>query len=451
MQWDEVLQIVQETIQKRKLLPPQAKVLIAISGGPDSVLLAYTLHQLGYQIGLAHINYNLRGEDSDHEERLVKDYGKAWAVPVFVQVCDTKAHAEVHQLTLQVAARNLRYRFFDQLLAEEDFDYCATGHQANDQMESILMSLLKGNSPAVLKGIPVKRGPYIRPFIDLNRTQIELCLEELGLEYGLDYTNEENHYLRNQFRNQIIPLLHQINPSIGTQLLSRYDWYTQQFSFQQAFLADWLQRSLMAENGGERLLFEPFLAAFSPQYLPQLIIAAGLHWGWHGQPLWRLLELVDSQPGKQISSAQGEVFRTGDGLFFQAVSVDQPPDPIILQAIPAGQSVQWIGRNIHFQYPVTPPFAFADNVFFLDPQQIQWPLTLRSWQERDRMQPYGMQGLKKLSDIFIDLKFSPSKKQQAIVFEDVQQIVALSDFRIADSVQVRPHTSKVLKIVIKGQ
>jgi tRNA(Ile)-lysidine synthase len=448
MQWSDVLLKVQSSIEKHQMLPPDARVLVAVSGGPDSIFLAYALHQLGYSIGLAHVNYNLRGEDSDWEEKLVRDYAQKWQVPVFVQVCDPKAHAEVHNLSLQVAARRLRYRFFDQLLEEEDFSYCATGHHANDQVESILMSFLRGNSPRILNGIPLRRGPYVRPCIELNKTDILHALEDQGLEYGLDYTNYENTYLRNQFRNQMLPVLHHINPSIGSQILSRHAWYKQQHDFMQFVLDRWLDQSIRPEIGGERLRFEAFASEMGESFLPQLIIAAGQKWGWHGQTLWRLLELQKADTGKQIKSKAGTVYRVDDGLFFLPVIDQQLAEPILLTDLNSPGELHWRGRTLTFHYPVAPPFQFEANVFFLDPQKLNFPLKISSWQEGDRMQPYGMQRMKKLSDIFVDEKFNPAQKELAVVISDQEKIVALSDFRIAETVKVNAQTTAALKIVI---
>lgn len=450
MQWTETLEMVQETIQKNALLPPKARVLVAISGGPDSIFLAYCLHQLGYQIGLAHVNYKLRGEDSNQEEQLVRSYGEKWNVPVFVQVCDTKAHAEVHQLSVQVAARKLRYSFFERLLEEEPFDYCATGHHANDQVESILMSFFRGNKPQILHGIPRKRGPYVRPLIDLDKTQILQSLEELALSFGMDYTNEENTYLRNQFRNQLIPVLHQVNPSISSQLLNRYEWYQQQQQLLTRLLSSELSTCITEEQEGQRLIWTSFIQKWGKSFLPQLIIAAGQHWGWHGQILWRMLELMESQAGKLIEGPASIVTRVQEGLFFHPKPQELPPQRLHFSALPLPPSIEWAGRTLHFAFPAQAPYSFGKNLFFVDLEKIQFPLQIREWQEGDKMQPYGMKGMKKLSDIFIDAKFSPLQKEKAIVIEAGNQIIALSDFRIAEPVKITDRSQKVLQIVIEG-
>lgn len=452
MLWPTIQQTVANTIATHHLLKRSDRVLVAISGGPDSVLLAYTLVQMGYQLGLAHVNYNLRAEASDGEEQLVRKYAKEWGVPVYVQNVDTQAHASVKKLSFQDAARKLRYTFFEQLMHEEGYTKCATGHQANDQIESVLMSLFKGNSPQVLKGIPRARGPYVRPLLDLSRTDVLNCLAELGLAYGIDHTNEENNYLRNQFRNQVIPILHHINPSVGDQIVARHDWYHQQNTFLKRILDNCLDQSISEIKGGSLLNWTDFVVEFGTDQLPLLLVAAGERWGWHGHSLWRLMELIDAQKGKFIEREGERIFRHELGLFFQSQSANVPLRSIKLPSIPKLGTLRFGQRKIHLLHPAKGPFSFGDpTTLYINSAALHLPLEIRPWQQGDRMQPFGMKGAKKLSDIFIDQKYSPFQKEQAIVFADQKQIVALSDFRIADELKVDHQTKSVLKIVIEDQ
>ncbi|MEM6343559.1 MAG: tRNA lysidine(34) synthetase TilS [Bacteroidota bacterium] len=452
MLWPTIQQTVANTIATHRLLNRSERVLVAISGGPDSVLLAYTLIQLGYEVGLAHVNYNLRAAASDDEEKLVRRYAKAWQVPVYVQNVDTKAHAIVKQLSFQEAARKLRYDFFEQLMAEEAYSKCATGHQANDQIESVLMSLFKGNSPQILRGIPRARGPYIRPLIDLSRTDVLNCLAELELEYGVDHTNDENNYLRNQFRNQVIPILHHINPSVGDQIIARHDWYQQQNKFLKSILDQCLARSLRKEKGGMLLNWTDFVLEYGTEQLALLVIAAGESWGWHGHALWRLLELIQGQKGKFIEREGERIYRHELGLFFQPSKVPISLKTIKLPSLPKLGTLRFGERKIHLLHPAIGPFQFGEpGCLYLNSEAIQLPIEIRPWRQGDKMQPFGMQGLKKLSDIFVDQKYSPFQKEQAIVFADQKQIIALSDFRIADPLKVDEQTNSVLKIVIEDQ
>lgn len=450
MLWSEVQQLVSQSIAQQNLLARGEKVLVAISGGPDSVLLAYTLHQLGYPIGLAHLNYQLRGAASEADEQLVRHYSQEWQVPLYIQRSTPKAYAKEQKMSLQEAARYQRYAFFAQLMAQEGYSKCATGHQADDQVESLLMSLIRGNSPSILKGIPAQREQYIRPLLALSREQVLDCLDELGLQYATDASNAQNDYLRNQFRNQLLPLLRELNPSVSTQMLARHHWYQQQLALQQRVLADFLGHCVERQHGEQHLRWTAFQQQLGDDLLPLLVIAFGERLGWHGQSLWRLLELIPAQKGKWIDFGKERISRTEDGLRHQISSETLRLRTITLPSLPKLASFIFGDRKIHLRQPSPAPHAFGEaGTLYLHTQSLELPMIIRPWQAGDRMQAFGMQGSKKLSDVFVDEKYSPFQKQQAIVFADQKGIVALSDFRIAERCRIQSEADPVLKIVIE--
>ncbi|MEO0473550.1 MAG: tRNA lysidine(34) synthetase TilS, partial [Bacteroidota bacterium] len=237
--WEKVQEFTRAAIESHQLLQAGAKVLVATSGGPDSVLLARCLHHLGYQVHLAHVNYALRAEASEAEEQLVRQYAHEWEVPVYVHRCQPGELSQTDD-SLQAAARKVRYQFFAEIMADKKIMTCATGHQADDQVETILLSLLRGNSPSIFSPIPIKRGPFIRPFLHIPREHILQAIKELRMQYGKDASNEKNIYLRNHIRNQLRPELQAINPSADAQLLRRNDWYQLQYQFVQHLLTPYL-------------------------------------------------------------------------------------------------------------------------------------------------------------------------------------------------------------------
>ncbi|MEL6593095.1 MAG: tRNA lysidine(34) synthetase TilS [Bacteroidota bacterium] len=450
MLWPEVQHIVSQTIDQYHLLEREEQVLVAISGGPDSVLLAYTLQQLGYPIGLAHLNYQLREADSEADEQLVRQYSQEWQVPLYIQRCAPKAYAKEHKMSLQEAARHQRYAFFAQLMEQEGYPKCATGHQADDQVETLLMSLIRGNSPSILKGIPAQREQYIRPLLGLSREQVLACLDELGLRYATDASNAQNDYLRNQFRNQLLPLLRELNPSVQPQILQRYQWYQQQHLLQQRVLADFLDHCVERQHGEQYLNWAVFRSQMGDELLPLLVIAFGERLDWHGQSLWRLLELIPAQKGKWIDFGEERITRTEDGLRHQ-ISREAPSlRTITLASLPKLANFPFGDRKIHLRQPSPAPHAFGEaGTLYLNIQSLELPLVIRPWQEGDRIKAFGMKGSKKLSDVFVDEKYTAFQKQQAIVFADQKGIVALSDYRIAERCRIPSEADKVLKIVIE--
>lgn len=443
-----LLQHIADCIRKNALFTEQDRILVGISGGPDSVILAYALYHLGYQIGLAHVNYQARGKDSEDEEVLIRQYAARWQVPVYVHRCALKELTAASNDSFQVVAREVRYTFFESLLATQGYTHCATAHHADDQTESLLLSLLRGNSSAVFKGIPVQRGPYVRPLIHLKKTAIIDFLDAQQLPYSIDYTNLENDYLRNRVRNQVLPLLSELNPAASDQLTQRFAWYELQREFIEKQLAHWYESSCDSNAQGQTLDWTGFVQAHSNEHLPLLLAFTLEKWGLHGHTLWAAMELRHSQTGKSTPTNQGTVVRTRTGLQL----LTEPgtlPASLLIQRFEGEQTVVLGDQSIRMKLATAHPVDYRNpRIFYLDADRLSWPLVVRSWQQGDRMTPYGMKGQKKLSDIFIDEKYSLAEKGRAVVIEDQEKIVALSGFRIADEGKVRAKTQHVLRIEI---
>ncbi|MEZ4774509.1 MAG: tRNA lysidine(34) synthetase TilS [Bacteroidia bacterium] len=447
----ELLERLAQTIQNYELILPGQKVLVAISGGPDSVFLAGALHRLGYAIGLAHVNYHLRGQDSENEELLIRQYARQWNVPAFICHATPKQHALKHHVSLQVACRDIRYDWFDQVLTTENYDCCATAHHLNDQSESILMSLVKGNSESVIHGIPIKRGPYIRPLTEISKIEILAAINETGWAYSLDYTNEKNDYTRNQFRNQIIPYLKNINPDLENQLKNRLKWYQQQHAFIRKIIEQHRKELITISEEVISLDWGPFENKFGREHLPVLLAEVVAEWGLHGHEIEQCIRLIDSQPGKRMETKSARLTRTRSGLLFQVKPGQvEAATPLKLENFPQSETIHFDGREVSFTTETLSPAAevFIQGKYLLDIEKIHFPVTIRHWQQGDRMKPLGMKGHKKLSDIFIDEKFDPLAKARAIVLEDQRGVIFLSEYRISDRIKLTPESRKIGRIVI---
>jgi tRNA(Ile)-lysidine synthase len=441
------LQNIETFISARDLIRDQERVLVAISGGPDSVFLAYALHHLHYPIGLAHINYQLRGETSEYEEKLVIQYAQTWGVPIYHRRMKAHQKEAESSSSKQVIYRDFRYDFFTEIMTQHHYQVCATAHHRGDQAESILMSLTRGNHPAMIQSIPVQREQFVRPLLNLSKQEILDCIAEAGLTYSHDISNDSNDYLRNQFRNQVIPLLTEINPSIEAQLVWKHDWYQSQFTFIKVVLDQQADAYLSESPQVKRLHFTPFIAQFGREFLPLLNAWALERWGIYGHYLWESLKLIDSDPGRFILTDKGRISKGRDTLILETEEVKEE-----IQEITAflNQYIVRLGsQTIHFSINEEKPDFNQPNTFWLDRDKIQFPLRLRRWQPGDRMTPLGMKHAKKLSDIFIDEKLDSAQKKRAIVFESAGQIVALYPFRVANQVKLSAHTQKTLKIVIE--
>ena len=439
-------------IEESGLIGSGDQILVGISGGPDSVFLAFGLYKLGYPIGLAHVNYHQRGETSELEEKLVRNLGKEWEVAVHVLSCNPKDELKPGGPSFQMVARRQRYDFFDKLLKLKDYTICATAHHQDDQIETLLMSLIKGREHKIMSGIPERREKYIRPLFPFTKSEILEYLDEEKIIYSIDDSNFSNDYIRNRFRNEVIPILKDINPSLSDQLIGQYKWYKMQEEFLLSILSNYIYQNSKTENDKFVLDFQQFESEYGKALLPLLMAGflekIELHGGW----FQHALKLTESESGKFVETPHGILFRTRTGLEYKKNNFESKP-PIQINSIDKNNQlwVSWGDKKLGILYlkdRSVLDYRIKNN-FYLDADRIQLPITVRNWKIGDKMKPLGMKNRKKLSDIFIDEKYSPIDKRKAIVFEDSNGIICLSDFRISDDVKITDQTKKILNIKIE--
>ncbi len=445
--WTNILDKITHAIEKYELFEKKDRVLVAVSGGPDSVFLAYVLHHQQYDIGIAHVNYQLRGEESEAEAALVQKIAHQWNIPVYIKTHETEKLLTERKDSLQMLARELRYTFFEETMNKEGYQYCATAHHADDQAESIIFSLLKGNSADFVKAIPYKRERYVRPLLGLNKTEIEMMCQHFDLPFLIDSSNMKEDYARNKIRHSVIPALKHLHPNPGEQLVNRTAWYEFQSKWMNSILNQWKERCMIDSF---TLDWKEFEMEFGRKYIPLLLVYVFEQWGIHGHELWEGTQLYKLQVGKKILTKKGALWRTREGIQWSPTSseYDQEVVPhLIIEEIKEETKIHWNNCQLTF-YPhyVDQPVFGLKNVFFLDQDKISFPLKIRHWHTGDRMVPFGMNQQKKLSDIFIDEKFSLQQKQQAVIMEDQHHILLVSDFRIDHRVRLGEHTRRVLRV-----
>ena len=427
------------------------QILVAISGGPDSVFLAHGLQQLGYAIGLAHVNYHQRGETSEMEEKMVREMGETWGVPVHILSCNPKKLLEPGGPSFQMIARRQRYDFFDSLLKKETYTLCATAHHLGDQIESLLMSFLRGSDYKIMSGIPERRELFVRPLLPFSKKEIQNYLDREGIAYSIDISNLTNDYTRNRFRNEVIPILEDINPSLTEHLINQKNWYDLQLSMLNRVLDDYIARHKKVIGDNFELDFTAFEKAYGKNMIPILLGKLLNDMQVHGGTFHHALQLSHAGTGKYVDTGIGKLYKTRTGVSF---AKNTPPlirsKKISLAQIQQSFELEWGKRKLQLSMMEDKNSIVYGrlNDFYLDLEMISFPIVLRSWQQGDKMKPLGMQGKKKLSDIFVDEKRSMHAKFEAIVVEDQNSIICLSDFRIADDVKITDQTKQILNIKI---
>jgi len=432
-------------IQEQHLCASTDRILVAISGGPDSVFLAFALQKLGYEIGLAHVNFQLRGEESDAEETLVRQLAEQWQVPIFVKKVDTKAVVQLEKKSTQEVARQLRYDFFEEMMEAEAYDRCALAHQADDQSEQAILSLMLGNASSVLQQIPVRRDRYIRPLLGISRAKILAALAQAELPFATDSSNLKNDYLRNRVRNVILPELEQLNAKAASQLRQKQQLYASQKAFLDQIFEQAARQAVDEVGEGKRLSWEAFIEQWGEENLPLFVAFVLEKWGLHGHRLWQGVALIQAQVGKKVEMGEAVLERTRTGLVFaEKQKQSQEGFDIQFADFEAGKSFLWGNKKLVLSLAERKDISLTSKQhFYLAIEKLHFPLHLRAWQQGDVMQPLGLQGRKKISDIFVDEKFDTVQKRNAFVLEDKGGILLLSDFRIADRVKLSDQSQQI--------
>lgn len=450
----ETLFRVKKNIEREELFGPRDRILVAVSGGGDSMACLHLLKKLGGELGVAHCNFQLRPE-SIEEEKLVRRTCEDWNIPFHFRRFDTAAYADKHKVSTQMAARELRYAFFAEVMHTHSYQRCATAHHRDDQVETILLSLLKDQESPLFKGIPVKRGPYIRPLLCLPKSEILHYLRTHQIEWLEDASNKDSYYQRNQLRLQVLPLLREINPSIDEKLLDVADRYSDQYAWLQNQFekaSDWVE-----EKGNSRIFPLASFTALGDDFPIDEFFRWWLkkHLSLRNSYVLEVIALLDAPTGGHLETDVGTFWKDRNRLIYRPLSDPDQSIHVFEEEMGADPKLwNWGGKSIELAIIQAESGLFKDQKageYFLDAAAIQWPLHIRAWKEGDRMRPFGMQGQKKLSDIFVNQKIPLPEKSRTPVFEDSQQIICLSGFRIADSVKLTSRSQRILKIVIREE
>lgn len=414
------------------------KLLLATSGGLDSMVMAHLFHQLDYTIALAHCNFQLRGLESFGDQKFVQEYADANDIPVFITQFDTQAFANDYKLSTQVAARDLRYNWFYELLETEDFDYVLTAHHADDNIETFLINLSRGTGLDGLTGIPAENGSVIRPLLLFSREEITNYAKENKIEWREDSSNASNKYVRNKIRHDLVPLLKELNPHFMS-------------SFQKT--QTYLQESAAMVEDASIMVYQQVVRQeedqmyFNLSQLKRLPNYKSYLYQWlheFGFSAWDdVYDLADSQSGKQIFSREFRLLKDRDFLILS---------PIILEFDQQEYFIEKDAQDV--KIPLNLSFCKVDDIsvssntaIFVDEDALEFPLVLRKWREGDNFQPLGMDGkTKKLSKFFKDEKFSLFDKQNCWILCSGESIVWIVGHRQDERFKVNSATKQILKI-----
>lgn len=412
------------------------------------MVLAWIFHQRGGLHGIVHCDFALR-EESIEEADFVAEMAAKWGIPFFSKRLETADYALDNKISVQVAARELRYDFFRELIDKEGFDWVVLGHHADDQAESILMNLLRGGSSRHLMGIPRVNGPFWRPLLDYSKADILKFAEDNQIPFRLDPSNDSSKYLRNLIRNELAPVLSTVNPSWQHQLIEREKSYAAQFQW----LMDHSFRESAVKKDQETGNIEINLNTHSSEELKIFLPLWLENEGFSGIHAVEIARLIDSEVGRKLFLEGFEILKDRQTIVIRKVKKESEAVELLVSLDEVGEKeweikqqrlrLEWHNANDSLKS------GKGEEMFRMDAEKIHWPLKVRTWQKGDRMQPLGFHGTKKIKDIFIDQKVSRFNKSEVLLFEDAKQIICLSGFRIAEGVKLDQNTKKELRIYLK--
>ena len=417
------------------------KLLLATSGGLDSMVMVDLFKKSNFEIAMAHCNFQLRGIESFGDQNFVQDYSETNKIELFLTQFDTEAFANDYKLSTQVAARELRYNWFYELLETNNYDYILTAHHADDNLETFLIHLVRGTGLEGLTGIPAHNDKIIRPFLIFSRQEIEDYANQNNIEWREDSSNASDKYLRNKIRHNLVPILKEFNPD----LLSSFQKTQSHLQESQTMVDD---ASIMvyqqvAKEKGEKIYFDLNQLRKLPNYKSYLY-----HWlVEYGFSAWDdIYDLVESQSGKQVFSKEFRLLKDRDFLILYPINFEDEDEEYFINK---NQKEVKVPLNITFSR-VDNISNVSNEVIFVDEDKLWFPLVLRRWQTGDVFQPFGMEGKsKKVSKFFKDEKLSLIEKENAWLLCTDNQVIWIVGQRQDERFKIKNTTKTILKIQLE--
>jgi tRNA(Ile)-lysidine synthase len=420
-----------------------ARWLLAVSGGVDSMTLAHLCYHSGWETGIAHCNFSLRGNDSDDDERFVGQWAQEHKIPFFSTRFDTKNYAAAHGVSTQMAARTLRYNRFEEIRAAQNYTGIVTAHHAGDNAETILLNLTRGTGLKGLCGMQPASGYIIRPLLFATRRDIEACAAANHIVYREDASNAAIDYARNRIRHKVLPELQKINPSLTESLQQTIGRLSRTYRIIEEERKKIIARCCSFVNGETRISI-PALKA-TPQYDFWLFeILQSFHFS--GTVAEEVASALDAQSGKRFYSPAHILVKDRDTLIITLRPDTEKHGEFFItencKALSAPLPMRFERRRNDKNYIP----SREKNVATLAADKLKFPLTLRLWRNGDAFIPFGMKGMKKMSDFLIDEKVPLHEKNQQYVLLSGNDIIWAVGRRIDERYKITNETGEILII-----
>ncbi|WP_205512772.1 tRNA lysidine(34) synthetase TilS [Longitalea arenae] len=443
------LQRFQQYILDHRLFSPKDTLLLAVSGGLDSVVLCELCKQCGFSFIIAHCNFKLRGAESERDAAFVGELAEKYNVQFFIKEFDTQAYAESHKLSIQEAARDLRYSWFRELLQGEMHTRQAplascllTAHHLDDNIETMLLHFFRGTGVHGLRGMLPKQSQIVRPLLFARKQELQQFAIEHNLQWVEDSSNALDKYSRNYFRHQLIPLVQKIFPEAENNLAANLRRFAEmELLYDQAVHEH--KKKLLEYKGQE--VHIPVLKLQQSQPLHTIVYEIIKEYGYSAAQVEEVIRLLDSESGRYVQSATHRIIRNRRWLIIAPVQSEQAQTMVIDEE---ERKIVFENGTLLFEQLANKNLQiFTDAATALiDRSAIQFPLLLRRWKKGDYFYPLGLRKKKKLARFFIDQKLSLTDKEKVWVLESNKKIVWVVGLRIDDRFKITDATKKILKI-----
>lgn len=408
----------------------QTKILLTVSGGLDSTVMAHLFKAAEFSFGIAHCNFQLRGTESDNDAEFVKQMAKSWEVPFFTIQFNTKTYAAEHKLSIEEAARNLRYNWFETIRQTFGYDYIATAHHLDDSLETTLLNFIKGTGIKGLQGIPLRNGRIIRPLLFATKSELSSFADNNSIIYRTDASNASNMFTRNKIRNTIIPLLKEINPALQSTFAQTNKNIIEAARITEKFTASKLKK-LAIEKAGN--IYIPIAALRNMPYATTLLYTLLIAKNFSADQVLQIASNLHGS-GKIFLSKTNRVIIDRKFLIVSSLKEEIAPIHFILsetKLLHAGNCKFEIEAIRNVKKIFTPELHTA----YFNLAKITFPITVRKWRKGDYIYPAGMYkangnaARKKISDLFTDAKYDLLQKEEAWVFECNNKIIWIAGLR----------------------
>lgn len=443
-------------IIENELNSPGEKVLVALSGGPDSVFLLHFFNKFKnkfkIEIGAAHINHRLRGNDSERDELFCRAICDELSVPFYILRKDIKSYSKKNKISLEVAGRKIRYEFFEKISSENKYDKIVTAHNADDNAETVLLNLIKGTGIKGIAGIPVKRNNIVRPILSLTKKEILDYLNENQFEYRVDESNLSNDFERNFLRNEVIPLIQKnINPAFSNSALNT-SLNLQRLNIGLAAIVSGLKSTVKVKFNRSVSIPIDFIKSenkFIISYTIKELIDENFSVKLESNDLKKIFMLVKKQSGKSEELSENLIaLKERNEIRIVKKSALKNSNDI---KISTGSGIKIAGKTLSI-FEVTRSevkIGKSKNIEYISADGLSSDFIVRTWTEGDKFFPIGMQGSKKISDYLNDIKINSFEKKEQLVLENNGSIVWVIGKRLDDRFKLTPNTKKVLKLCLK--